>query len=196
MQTVCICDSLPLDASLSSLNSLLDRETQTISYWLEICFNLILLLFQMLFLVIQFIVLVLCVCVWIHMCAHVWAGARVCGARGQRQVFSSVALHFIIWDREILFEPGAHHLAGLAGQPTSEIHPPASTRKHWSHGCICHAQIFTMVLEVWSQNLMLAEQVLYPLSHLPHPIITFPFVFICPWLFGQCCGSKRRPCTH
>lgn len=98
---------------------------------------------------------------WVCMCAHF---CDVCvEARGQCWLSSSIALHLIFWDRA-LTEPGAHHLARLAG--------------HWDPGILLFLNFqcwyfrsvppcpaFCVMLGIQTQVLTLLQQAL---SHMPY----------------------------
>lgn len=69
---------------------------------------------------------------------------------------------------------------GLSGWPMSHVNPPVSASQSESTGIDSHAQVFTWVLEIHTQVLILVQQVIHLWRSLLSPIVDFfpRFIFL------------------
>lgn len=110
-----------------------------------------------------FTVYVMYVCAWICMCVHVCMCVYI-KARSWCHT-SSIIVDFVL--RFGAFYWAEAHWFGQTGWPLNPdilLSPPPCAG---IAGTYCHAGVFTCVLEMWSQVIMLMQQVLWPLSHPP-----------------------------
>lgn len=113
------------------------------------------------------------ICVWcvcVHMCLsayvhwYVCTQTHMCGPEVGTMLFT-VHFHFIYWGK-FSCEPEAHHFHYFSQLARSrELRSP--TPKYWHYlRAVALTRVFMWVLGIWTLVLMLAQQALYPLSHL------------------------------
>lgn len=109
----------------------------------------------------------ICVCVWcMHMCLLI-------KSKGQHLISSSATLPLIL---ERVYHRAQSSVIWLNCWPASLRDPPVSSSQGYDYRFIVSFPVFfTLLLEIWTQVLMITRHALYQLLHLPSRL---PFFII------------------